>query len=132
MTVEGAQQLFVSRAAQIDLAIIAESARWGDAKVHPPRTKNIWLSAIGWVIDNYMPTRTNIVLNQLRNKGWYPNVDAPEFKVNNSFQHGGYVEQTDTISITSTSGSSARTSLTERSPPHPHRRERSAHPLFRG
>ncbi len=104
MTVEGAEQLFASRAAQIDMAIIAESARWGDAQTHPPRTKGHWLSAIDWVINDYMPDRTNTVLNQFRNKGWYPNIDAPEFKVNNSFRHGGYIEQTDTISITSTSG----------------------------
>jgi hypothetical protein len=104
MTVEGAEQLFASRAAQIDMAIIAESARWGDAKTHPPRTKNDWLIAIDWVINDYMPDRTSIVLNQFRNKGWYPNIDAPEFKVNNSFRHGGYIEQTDAISITSTSG----------------------------
>jgi hypothetical protein len=104
MTVEGAQQLFASRAAQIDMAVIAESARWGDAKTHPPRTKSHWLSAIDWVINDYMPDRTNIVLNQLRNKGWYPSIDAPEFKVNNSFKHGGNIEQTDTITITSTSG----------------------------
>ena len=104
MTVEGAQQLFASRAAQIDMAIIAESARWGDAKAHPPRIKDDWLSAIAWVLDTYMPTRTSTVISQFKNKGWYPNVDAPEFKVNGSFQHGGYVLPTDSISITSPAG----------------------------
>jgi len=104
MTVEGAQQLFASRAAQIDLAIIAESARWGDAKTSSPLTKNHWLNAIGWVLDTYMPNRTSIVINQFKNKGWYPNVDAPEFEVNGSSQHGGYVSPTDLISITSLAG----------------------------
>ncbi|GAI11770.1 unnamed protein product, partial [marine sediment metagenome] len=33
-------QRWMTRADQIDLAIIAESARWGDAKRHPPRTKD--------------------------------------------------------------------------------------------
>jgi hypothetical protein len=104
MTVEGAQQLFAARAAQIDLAIIAESARWGDAKSNPPRTKDNWLNAIGWVIDTYMPSRTSTVINQFKNKGWYPEVDAPEFKVNGSYQHGGQIQSTDSISITSSSG----------------------------
>jgi len=104
MTVEGAQQLFASRAAQIDLAIIAESARWGDAKSNPPRTKNDWLNAIGWVLDTYMPSRTSTVIEQFKRKGWYPDVDTPEFKVNGSYQHGGHVQSTDSISITSSSG----------------------------
>jgi hypothetical protein len=102
MTVEGAQQIFASRTSEIDMAIIAESARWGDAKTHPPRTKNDWLSEIGWVLNTYMPVRTEIVINQFRNKGWYPLVDAPEFKVNGVFQHGGLVSDTDSIAISST------------------------------
>ena len=104
MSINGAQDLFASRASEIDMAIIAESARWGDAKTSSPLTKNHWLGAITWVLDSYMPTRTDIVINQLKNKGWYPNIDAPEFKVNDSFQHGGYITPTDSVSISAPSG----------------------------
>jgi hypothetical protein len=40
----------------------------------------------------------------LRNRGWYPSIDAPAFQVNGSDQHGGHIQSTDSISITSSSG----------------------------
>ena len=58
----------------IDLAIIAESARWGDAKVLQPRTKDDdWLPQVEYLLDDYLPFRTDVVLGQLRAKGWYTN-----------------------------------------------------------
>jgi hypothetical protein len=46
LTKDAAIGRFQKRAAQIDMAIIAESARWGDSKREPPLTKNNWESAI--------------------------------------------------------------------------------------
>jgi hypothetical protein len=46
----------MARANEIDLAIIAESARWGDAKTgdDPPYTKNDnWLPCINSIINGY-------------------------------------------------------------------------------
>jgi len=64
----------------INLAIIAESVRWGDVKCHPPRTKDDdWLPTINNVTNNYLPSRTEVVIDQLRNQGWYPDVNAPVF-----------------------------------------------------
>ncbi len=69
-----------TRAEQINLAIIAESARWGDAKRHPPFTKDsAWLPEINWIVNTYLPTRTEIVLNQFKSVGWYPNIEPPTF-----------------------------------------------------
>lgn len=66
------QQLLV-RKDSIDLAIIAESARWGDAKVSQPRTKDDdWLPQVNYLLNEYLPNRSDIVLGQLRGKGWYP------------------------------------------------------------
>jgi len=80
LTPEASTTRLMARAEQIDLAIIAESARWGDAKRSTPFTKdNHWLPAVNWIIDNYFPFRTEIVLNQLKSKGWYPRVEAPAF-----------------------------------------------------
>ncbi|MBW8017276.1 MAG: hypothetical protein FVQ82_13920 [Planctomycetes bacterium] len=104
MNPDNAASLFAERASQIDMAIIAESARWGDAKTNPPRTRDDWLGEVDWVINSYIPVRRDIVLGQLRNVGWYPDVDAPEFKVNGSFQHGGYVTNTDLISLDYSTG----------------------------
>ncbi|HDR67553.1 MAG TPA: T9SS type A sorting domain-containing protein, partial [Bacteroidaceae bacterium] len=67
------------RKKQIDLAIIAESARWGDSKREPAFTRNDWLNAVKYIIDDFLPNRTNVVLNQLRSKGWYPQTAPPTF-----------------------------------------------------
>ena len=73
MTPEAVQQLLLSRKDTIDLAIIAESARWGDAKVSQARTRDDdWLPQIEYLINEYLPFRTGVVLEQLRAKGWYP------------------------------------------------------------
>ncbi len=103
MTPEKAIALCLSRANQIDLAIIAESARWGDqrpSRANNPYTKEDWWAEVnGYLIETYFPIRTQIVLNQLRSRGLYPNVDAPVFSVNGSYQHGGYVSSADALSM---------------------------------
>lgn len=84
----------------IDLAIIAESARWGDAKVSRPRTKDDdWLPQVDYLVDEYLPSRTGIVLDQFQSKGWYPNVEAPTFN-----QHGGEIESGFNLAMNSPSG----------------------------
>jgi hypothetical protein len=71
---------FMKRKNEIDRAVVAESARWGDSKREPPRTRNAeWITEINRVANNYIPQRTGIVLNQLQTKSLYPTVDAPTF-----------------------------------------------------
>ena len=72
------------RANQIDMAIIAESARWGDSKRQSPLTRQDWLDEINRLLyttaDNRCPTnRIPVVLNQFRSVGWYPNIKSPTF-----------------------------------------------------
>ncbi len=67
------------RAGQIDMAIIAESARWGDAKRHPPFTRQDWQNEINRIVNTYLPGRTQVVLGQFKSVGWYPNTDPPSF-----------------------------------------------------
>jgi len=104
MTPENAISLCLSRAQEIDLAIIAESARWGDQRpdrVNNPYTKADWWAEVdGYLLNTFFPARTQIVLNQLRNRGLYPLVDAPKFQVNGLYQHGGYVARSDSVSLT--------------------------------
>jgi len=88
LTPESCIDRFMARADQIDLAIIAESARWGDAKRSRPRTRDDdWLPDINGMVSNYFPNRTEIVMNQFRSKGWYPNLNPPTLN-----QHGGSVD----------------------------------------
>ena len=83
---------FMARRDEIDLAIIAESARWGDAKrPEQPYTRNDdWLPCVNGIVNRYInhspDTRTDIVLEQFEDRGWYPDVEAPVFN-----QHGGEV-----------------------------------------
>ncbi|MBN1997305.1 CotH kinase family protein, partial [candidate division KSB1 bacterium] len=71
---------FLFRKEQIDLAIIAESARWGDSKREPAYTRDgAWLTEIDYIVEQFFPDRTDIVLGQLQSKGWYPRTDPPAF-----------------------------------------------------
>jgi hypothetical protein len=91
---------FMNRASQIDLAIIAESARWGDAKRSTPRTKDAdWLPDMNRMVSSYFPYRTGVVLNQFKSQGWFPNVDAPAFN-----QNGGWVAAGFSLTITAPAG----------------------------
>ncbi|MCO6045237.1 lamin tail domain-containing protein [Aeoliella sp. ICT_H6.2] len=96
LTVENAQALLDTRAAQMDLAIIAESARWGDQHNEPPRTKDTWLAEVDWLRNTFLTQRGNVVLQQFRSQGWLPdtNHDAPAFS-----QHGGYLPAGQTLAI---------------------------------
>ncbi|WP_367870635.1 CotH kinase family protein [Luteolibacter sp. Populi] len=65
-------------AADVDASIIAESARWGDAKsVEVPKDRLNWINAQNGLLDYHQP-RGPIVLGQLRNDGLYPSLDAPK------------------------------------------------------
>ena len=69
--------LFEKRTQEIELAIIAESARWGDMN----RSKhNAWQPAIDEIIGDYLPQRGDIVLGQLIDEDLYPPFDPPVFK----------------------------------------------------
>jgi hypothetical protein len=89
LTPKGCTNRFTARVRQVETAIIAESARWGDSKRAKPRTKDDdWLPDINGMIANYFPARTGVVLNQFKGQGWWPNVDPPTMNMNT---HGGYV-----------------------------------------
>jgi hypothetical protein len=70
---------FQACAAELDRAIVGESARWGNAKRYPALTRNDWLVAINDKRTNYFPLRAGIVLNQLRRAGVFPSLGAPVF-----------------------------------------------------
>jgi len=77
---------WMARADQIDLAIIAESARWGDAQRHPPRTKDDWEDQNNYMVNTYFPGRTQIVINQMRSVDMFPDLALVSFN-----QNGGEV-----------------------------------------
>lgn len=72
----------------VDQAIIAESARWGDAKVDPPRTRQTWINAQNGLL-GYLSPRAPVVLAQLRADNLYPAIDAPVLSPSGGYQAGG-------------------------------------------
>lgn len=77
LTVAAVTNRYLARRAEIDRAVIAESARWGDAKREPPFTYNDWRVASDALLTSYFPSRSAIVLSQLRAKNLFPNLGAP-------------------------------------------------------
>ncbi|MBE3123893.1 MAG: lamin tail domain-containing protein, partial [Planctomycetes bacterium] len=95
LTTAGGQDLWMQLADEIDLAIVGESARWGDHNRSTPYTRADWLNQRNWVMNTWFPARTNILLGQYRTRGWYPSVDAAVFSKN-----GGMVPSTYGLTMT--------------------------------
>jgi len=74
---------FRERKEQIDTAIIAESARWGDAKTAIPRNKiDDWLPELNALENNFFPVRTGIVINQLKTASLYASLEPTVIREN--------------------------------------------------
>ena len=99
LTPEACTTRLMRRKNEIDRAIVAESARWGDSKRATPLTRDNWVAAVNTILNTFFPGRSQIVLNQLKGKGLYPNITAPTFS-----KHGGAVNAGFALSITAPSG----------------------------
>ena len=112
-----------AEAAKIETAVIAESARWGDAKRgdDSPRTQADFLNAIAGLRNNYLTNRNPIVINQFRSTTLvlkdelgeyalsvpaplYPSIDAPNFLVDGAAQHGGQITNESMLRFNSPDG----------------------------
>ncbi len=72
---------FQARKQQVDKAIIAESARWGDAKTWNPRDRiDDWLPEVTDLENNFFPVRSGIVVSQLKSAGLYPSLEPTVVK----------------------------------------------------
>ncbi len=67
-----------TRKAEIENAIVAESARWGDAQREPAYTKADWESAVNDQL-SFLTGRANALLAEMRIAGVYPANNPPEF-----------------------------------------------------
>jgi hypothetical protein len=97
---------YLTRLADIDRAIIGESARWGDSdRPSQPYTRNVeWVTERDRLVNEYFPVRTGIVINQLRSAGMFPSFDAPDFYINGSQKYGGQVNAGDLLTMTASTG----------------------------
>ncbi len=103
LTITASSTRWERLAGEIELAIIAESARWGDTKTTPAMTKSDWANAVSNVRENYFQaagkTRNDYVLEQLIGAGLYPSISAPEYS-----QYGGRIEDGNTITLSAPAG----------------------------
>ena len=105
LTPEYMRSLYLNIAEKVEMPVICESARWGDMHHHPPLNQDDWYDMRDWLLENFFLQRHDIVLQQLKNAGLYPEVEAPTFYVNGMHQHGGHVDQSASLTMTSPSGS---------------------------
>ncbi|MFB6318162.1 CotH kinase family protein [Saccharicrinis sp. FJH54] len=97
---DSAKALFQKRVDQIDLAIIAESARWGDAQTRNSLTKdNDWVPEINTMLNEFFPQRTSILIQQLKSEGLYSSYMAPEVYRNDQKLLGSYYTTTGSTSV---------------------------------
>ncbi|HEX5221031.1 MAG TPA: immunoglobulin-like domain-containing protein [Verrucomicrobiae bacterium] len=95
LTPQRSADRWMKRARELDTAIIAESVRWGitnwwataywgwDWKLN---TRDTWITEQTYLMTNWFPNRTGILIDQLRTAGLYPTLDAPVFT-----PHGGII-----------------------------------------
>ncbi|NIP94282.1 MAG: hypothetical protein GWO24_12840, partial [Akkermansiaceae bacterium] len=92
MTPESNQARWRALADGIREAMVAESARWGDAVRHPPYTRDgEWQSEVDWMANTFMVRRTRTVRDQFKALGLYPDLAPPEIRVDGVPQHGGII-----------------------------------------
>lgn len=91
---------WLARAHQIEEAIVAESARWGDARRNQPFTKTDWFNESSWLTGTYFPQRTQIVLDQMRSVSMFPALGIVSFS-----QHGGEVASGFALTLSQGNGS---------------------------
>ena len=88
LTPQRAEEIWMARAEEIDEAVVAESARWGDyRRANSPYTVDgHWIPEQNRLRNSYFPVRTSNMLSYFRSRRLYPNVGAPIFN-----QFGGEV-----------------------------------------
>ena len=90
---------WVALASEIETALIAESARWGDYRRSRPYTVHEdFHDLLDGLLENWFPSRSSTVLDQFRQEGLYPKLEAPVFN-----QHGGVVASGFLLTMTSRS-----------------------------
>ena len=139
LSMTASQQRYLDLANEIDKAIVAESARWGDTQMSTPYGNPIeqprdatdvddnlyppaphgpdyyftreesWVVERDNVIDNYIPAihdtaNSYALLNVLRARDLYPDIDPPTLQINGANQHGGLVASGDVLTMSNPGG----------------------------
>jgi hypothetical protein len=107
LTIEKVEERWMKRATEVDKSVVAESARWGDAKRSNPYKREVeFLTEQNRLHTEYWPFISAIVLDRYRGVGLYPDIEAPVFRINDANQHGGHISDTDELTMDNPNGSS--------------------------
>ena len=114
LTPEVAAARWMKRSEEIDTAIIAESARWGDYRRDVYRyisagpfylyDRQWWLDEQSFLINTYFPNRTAQFINQLVADSLFPSISAPQILVNGAQVRQYSMKAGDVITILSSDG----------------------------
>jgi len=89
----------------LNVAIIGESARWGDDRAATPYTLNgHFLPEQQKVANTIIPTRAYEMVKDYRERSWFPTIDAATFRINGATQHGGDISAGALFSMPNASG----------------------------
>jgi len=80
---------------RIERTVIPEYARWSQEGSGGSFTPDTLQQSVDWIKFTHGNPRTDIVVQQMRNAGIFPSIDAPTFS-----QHGGEIAPTEPVSIT--------------------------------
>ncbi|MGB2808261.1 MAG: lamin tail domain-containing protein, partial [Sedimentisphaerales bacterium] len=106
LTIEKVEERWMKRAAEVDKSVVAESARWGDAKRTVPYKREVeFLTEQNRLHTEYWPYISAIVLDRYRGVELYPDIHAPVFRINDVNQHGGNISNTDELTMDNPNGS---------------------------
>lgn len=104
-----AQARFLKRAAEIQMAIVAESARWGDTFNSQAKTRDDdWQPEIDKMVRDFFPERSDIVIDQLVAADLFNYISPPKFEVDGNLLNSSkiYFDQSAQVKIsTSNTGS---------------------------
>lgn len=104
---------FDARAVEIETAVVAESARWGDAQATPARTVANWRTARN-ATRSAISARYNTFLSEARTRGYYPSISPPVLA-----PRGGLITAGTTVSLSHANNSGVIYYTTDGSDPRP-------------
>lgn len=104
-----------ARVDELDRAIVAESARWGDARRSEPYRREVeWLAANRWMREQFWPQNHQIALNRFKRAGLYPSLAAPALT-----RAGGVIQPGFELTITAPGGGAIHYTLDGSDPRRP-------------
>lgn len=91
---------YMIRADEICGAIVGESARWGDVLRSQAYTREDWQDEVDRLVSDFFSSRTETVMEQFKDAGWYPSVEAPEFYINDVAGYAEVIQDGDVLTMT--------------------------------